>query len=171
MLLITKGPEPPALRSYRATPGNAYDGANFTPVKDAIRAALLRDQRHLCCYCMRRISAELRPTSPKPDAPREPWMKVEHWRPQEHHGVVGHLADHLRRVRRDDELAVGEGASQRREHAPLPRRMEVELDLVDDDHGVERERVVPSGRGHRHAPCDVTDDRDEALFPLRKLIE
>jgi len=95
MLLITEGPEPPELRGYRATPGNTYDGANFTPVKDAIRAALLRDQKHLCCYCMRRISAELRPTSNKPDAPREPWMKVEHWRPQEHHPAAALLWHNL----------------------------------------------------------------------------
>jgi uncharacterized protein (TIGR02646 family) len=85
MRLITKGPEPAELRRYRAVPGATYDGADFTPVKDAVRAALLRDQGGLCCYCSQRISAEIRPIAPGPDAPREPWMKVEHWLPQECH--------------------------------------------------------------------------------------
>ena len=79
---ITKGPEPAELRAYRGVPGATYDGGDFTPVKTAIRKALLRDQYHLCCYCMRRIAEEPRPTSAKPDAVEEPWMKVEHWHPQ-----------------------------------------------------------------------------------------
>lgn len=79
---ITKGPEPAELRAYRGTPGATYDGGNFTPVKDAIRQALLRDQFHVCCYCMQRIATEPRPTSNRPDAVQESWMKVEHWRPQ-----------------------------------------------------------------------------------------
>lgn len=95
MRLITKGPEPAELRRYRAVPGATYDGADFTAVKDAVRAALLRDQGCLCCYCSRRISAELRPISPRPDAPREPWMKVEHWHPQERHPQEGLLWSNL----------------------------------------------------------------------------
>ena len=43
MRAITKGPEPSRLQAYRAVPGATYDGEDFTPVKDDIRAALLRD--------------------------------------------------------------------------------------------------------------------------------
>ena len=82
MLAITKGPEPPALAAYRAVPGAAYDGKDFAPVKDEIRGALLRDQRALCCYCMRRISRDARPHPAKPAAPPIVQMKVEHWLPQ-----------------------------------------------------------------------------------------
>ena len=84
MRLHTKGREPAKLRAYRAVPGATYDGANFTPVKDEIREALLRDQEWLCCYCMRRISAEARPNPANPEAQNVVQMKVEHWRSQSH---------------------------------------------------------------------------------------
>ena len=82
MRAITKGPEPSRLQAYRAVPGATYDGKDFTPVKDDIRAALLRDQLALCCYCMRRISSEERAHPTKPDAPPVVQMKVEHWKSQ-----------------------------------------------------------------------------------------
>jgi uncharacterized protein (TIGR02646 family) len=82
MRAITKAHEPPKLKAYRAVPGATYDGKDFTPVKDEIRAALLRDQLALCCYCMRRISSDARPHPTNPDAPPSVQMKVEHWRSQ-----------------------------------------------------------------------------------------
>ncbi len=85
MRAITKGPEPSGLQAYRAVPGATYDGKDFTPVKDDIRAALLRDQLALCCYCMRRISSEERAHPTKPDAPPVVQMKVEHWKSQVAH--------------------------------------------------------------------------------------
>lgn len=68
MRTIVKGPEPRELTEYRAREIN-YDGPNFTPVKAAIRSALLQEQGHLCAYCMRRIA--------------DGHMKVEHWRSQQ----------------------------------------------------------------------------------------
>ena len=68
MRQIQKQAEPDELVQYRNVPGSTYDGGNFTPVKDAVRRDLLRDQGHLCAYCMRRIKAET--------------MKVEHWQSQ-----------------------------------------------------------------------------------------
>jgi hypothetical protein len=62
-----EGPEPAALRNYRAVPGVTYDGKDFTPIKDDIRDALVRDQLALCCYCMRRISSDAHPHPTKPD--------------------------------------------------------------------------------------------------------
>ena len=82
MQAITKGPEPTALRAYRAVPGATYDGKDFTPVKVEIRRDLLRDQLALCCYCMRRISDEKRPHPTNPEAPPLISMKVEHWQSQ-----------------------------------------------------------------------------------------
>lgn len=85
MRLIETGPEPAVLRSYRGVPGATYDGKDFTPVKDAIRVALVRDQVAVCCYCMRRISngANLHPTNPT--GPSVGQMKVEHWQSQRAH--------------------------------------------------------------------------------------
>lgn len=85
MRAIKKGPEPAPLQRYRAVPGVTYDGKDFTPIKDAIRTALLGDQLWLCCYCLRRISDEFRPHPTNPDAPPIVQMKVEHWQSQEHH--------------------------------------------------------------------------------------
>lgn len=85
MWIIPKGAEPPSLRAYRAVPGATYDGANFTPVKNDIRDALLRDQSHLCCYCLQRIARSITSTGCDESAARvSPTveMKVEHWRPQ-----------------------------------------------------------------------------------------
>src|SRR5688572_10926482 len=82
MRAITKGLEPTTLRAYRAVPGATYDGKDFTPVKDDIRDAFLRDQLALCCYCMRRISSEARPHPTNVDAPPIVMMKVEHWQSQ-----------------------------------------------------------------------------------------
>lgn len=77
---IHKGPVPPSLARYAAIPGTTYDGgaapdgSTFTEVKEEIRQHLVREQGHLCAYCMGRI----RPT--------EAEMKVEHWASQESHG-------------------------------------------------------------------------------------
>jgi uncharacterized protein (TIGR02646 family) len=87
MRAITKGPEPAKLQAFRATPGATYDGKDFSPVKNDIRSALLRDQLALCCYCTRRISGDERAHPTKPDVPSVFQMKVEHWRSQ--HGDPG----------------------------------------------------------------------------------
>ncbi|MCC7074546.1 MAG: TIGR02646 family protein, partial [Deltaproteobacteria bacterium] len=65
MRAITKGQEPRSLVEHRA---NAHcDYANYAD-KDGLRAALVRDQRGLCCYCMTRVEAT------------GTGMKIEHWR-------------------------------------------------------------------------------------------
>ena len=67
MRTITKGAEPASLTQHRKTPHSDYD--NYTD-KNGLRAALVAEQRGLCCYCMSRIRNE----SDK--------MKIEHWRCQ-----------------------------------------------------------------------------------------
>lgn len=88
MRAITKGAEPAELQAYRAAPGATYDGKDFTPVKGEVRKALLRDQRALCCYCMRRISSDARAHPTNPDAPPVVQMKVEHWKSQDAHSAL-----------------------------------------------------------------------------------
>ncbi len=67
MRSITKGREPRSLVRHRAN--TASDYANY-PEKDELRAALVREQRGLCCYCMMRVE------------PSAAGMKVEHWQCQ-----------------------------------------------------------------------------------------
>lgn len=67
MRTIQKGAEPACLTQHRQQPHADYD--NYTG-KDALRLALVAEQRGLCCYCQSRI----RPTADG--------MKIEHWQSQ-----------------------------------------------------------------------------------------
>ena len=67
MRTIIKGTEPPSLIEHRLTPHSYYE--NYAD-KAALREALVREQRGLCCYCMRRIYSDTAT------------MKIEHWRCQ-----------------------------------------------------------------------------------------
>ncbi len=64
MRAIAKGPEPASLTVHRQTDHRDYD--NYAD-KDALRHALVTEQRGLCCYCMGRIQ----------NGPMT--MKIEHW--------------------------------------------------------------------------------------------
>jgi uncharacterized protein (TIGR02646 family) len=64
---ITKSAEPQSLAQHRAQAHSTYD--NY-PQKDVLRAALVGEQKGLCCYCTGRIRNE--PTA----------MKIEHWQCQ-----------------------------------------------------------------------------------------
>ncbi len=72
MRLIRKGPEPPLLLAFRKTPGARYDGLP-SDAKQELRAALVRDQHGVCCFCMQRIEPEVGP---------ELRVKIAHWMPQ-----------------------------------------------------------------------------------------
>lgn len=75
MRAIKKGNEPDCLTEHRTAflsnsaeaPHSHY--GNY-PGKDALRAALVAEQRGVCCYCMSRISADGQK------------MKIEHWQSQ-----------------------------------------------------------------------------------------
>lgn len=72
MRTIAKGKEPASLTTHRNTAHASYP--NLPPeAKQALRVALVAEQRGLCCYCMASIAA-LATT-----------MKVEHWKSQEDH--------------------------------------------------------------------------------------
>ena len=73
MRMITKGAEPKSLTEHRAKAHSNYD--NYTQ-KDELRAALVGEQKGLCCYCTGRIRANS--TS----------MKIEHWRCQSDHAEM-----------------------------------------------------------------------------------
>ena len=70
MRTIQKGPEPVTLTRHRQQPHADYD--NYRDM-DGLRAALVAEQRGVCCYCQSRIRATAE------------GMKVEHWQCQVHH--------------------------------------------------------------------------------------
>lgn len=72
MRSIAKSPEPASLTTHRSKPDGDYD--NYTD-KDGLRAALVEEQRGLCCYCMCRIASDAKA------------MKIEHWRNRRDHSA------------------------------------------------------------------------------------
>lgn len=66
MKQIIKNQEPKSLLEHRLQPFADYD--NY-PQKEELRASLLTEQGHICCYCMQRIKKDK--------------MKIEHWRSQD----------------------------------------------------------------------------------------
>ncbi|MCA9560747.1 MAG: TIGR02646 family protein [Myxococcales bacterium] len=66
---ITKGPEPEALQRHRrdVAVGPTFDNLP----RGEVKAALSRDQRGLCCYCMRRLDLAT--------------ARIEHWAPKSKH--------------------------------------------------------------------------------------
>ena len=69
MRAIVKGLELQSLTEHRRTPHSDYDNYPGRD-KDALRRALVAEQRGVCCYCMGRI---------RPEANA---MKIEHWQCQ-----------------------------------------------------------------------------------------
>ncbi|TOH59280.1 TIGR02646 family protein [Vibrio parahaemolyticus] len=74
MKKINKLAEPKSLITYRQLPDARYDGPKFTPVKQDIRERLLKEQGHLCAYCMARIKIND--------------MKVEHFSCRDKHPAL-----------------------------------------------------------------------------------
>ena len=64
MRTVVKESEPVSLTTHRSAPHCDYE--NYGD-KDGLRAALVAEQRGLCCYCMSRIENE------------RSAMKIEHW--------------------------------------------------------------------------------------------
>lgn len=71
MRAITKGVEPASLTAHRQRPHCNY--SNYQD-KDALRLALVTEQRMICCYCLSRINAA------------RDKMKIEHWRSRTGYG-------------------------------------------------------------------------------------
>lgn len=75
MIKIKKSREPRKLEQYRQTPGATYAGMD-NDLKQVIIESLLKEQGHLCAYCMRRIPEKRRlPLGVHP-------VTIEHWKPQ-----------------------------------------------------------------------------------------
>lgn len=72
MRLIRKGNEPALLLAYRKMRGARYSGLP-SDAKVEARAALIRDQHGLCCFCSARITAA---------TGTELKVKIAHWMPQ-----------------------------------------------------------------------------------------
>ncbi len=75
MIKIEKGREPKELVEYRRKSGASYEGIDRS-VKEKVLESLMKEQGHLCAYCMRRIPEKRRlPDGVSP-------ATIEHWFPQ-----------------------------------------------------------------------------------------
>lgn len=118
MRTIVKGPEPPDLRAHRETAHGDYD--NY-PGKDGLRAALVGEQRGLCCYCMGRIRAA------------RGGMKIEHWRSQ-----ARYPEEQLDYANLLGACSGGEGGHRRDQHCDTRKGADDLLwNPADPGHGVE----------------------------------
>lgn len=75
MINIKKGREPAELAEYRRLKGASYENMSGQ-LKEIILEKLLREQGHLCAYCMRRIPETRRLPAGVPGA------TIEHWFPR-----------------------------------------------------------------------------------------
>jgi uncharacterized protein (TIGR02646 family) len=118
MRAITKGTEPRSLTEHRAADHASYD--NFQ-AKDDLRAALVQEQRGLCCYCMGRVRNDASNT------------KIEHWQCQE-----GFPAQQL--VYRNLLAACkgGEGRPKRRQHCDTRKgNSDIQWNPAEPAHAIE----------------------------------
>jgi uncharacterized protein (TIGR02646 family) len=110
MRFILKGAEPPLLLAYRKTPGASYAGLP-ADAKGEMRAALVREQHGLCCFCMQRVEASVAPALK---------VKIAHWMPQ--------TVDSTRELEWVNLLAAcpgNEGAPRNRQHCDTRQGNEV----------------------------------------------
>ena len=129
MRAIEKGCEPPRLTAHRDTCHSDYDNYPRED-KDALRHALVVEQRGLCCYCMGRIR------------PSATGMKIEHWRCQ-----TRYREEQLDYQNLLGACLGGEGQPLHRQHCDTRKR---DLDLLwnpaDPSHKIEaRVKYLPDG--------------------------
>lgn len=128
MRTIQKGAEPATLTRHRQQPHADYD--NFAD-KDALRQALVAEQRGLCCYCQSRIRAT-------PDG-----MKIEHWQSQSGHP--------MRQLDFNNLLGAclgGQGRPEREQHCDSRKgNLDICFSVSDPAHPIERQiRFLGNGQ-------------------------
>lgn len=119
MRSITKGREPASLTQHRAGAHSDYD--NYA-AKDELRAALVKEQRGLCSYCMTSVS------------PTANGMKIEHWRCQSRH-------QHLELTYQNLLAAClgGHGQPEERQHCDTRKgERDLKFNPADPEHRVEQ---------------------------------
>lgn len=142
MRTISKNAEPLCLTKHRQQPNSDYDNyvSDIDPItqkkipntgKDALRQALVKEQRGLCCYCQSRIY------------PNEDQMKIEHWQSQT--GFPARQLDY------DNLLGAclgGEGRPPKDQHCDTRKGNSVLCFSVNDPaHPIERKiRFLGDGR-------------------------
>ena len=132
MRAIVKEREPSSLTRHRLRPSSDGYSPNYNNYNDknALRKALVNEQKGLCCYCMGKINSN----------PNE--MKIEHWQCQERYSSKELDYGNL--------LAAcpgGEGLSPRYQHCDTKKgNADLKWNPADPSHSIEnRLRYEPDG--------------------------
>ena len=80
-------------------------------------------------------------------------------------------AEHLGRMGAHDELAAWECLAERGEQATLPSGVEVQVNLVNEDHALALERLGPGWVGDREAASNVRDEENGVLLSFGELVD
>lgn len=146
MRAIAKGAEPPSLTAHRQTPHSDYE--NY-PDKNALRHALVGEQRGICCYCMDRIQ----------NGPFT--MKIEHWRSRSRYP-----GDELAYVNLLSACMGGQGQPAALQHCDTRKgERDLEWNPADPDHQIET-RVRYDADGSIRSDDDVFDVQLEDVLNL-----
>lgn len=119
MRAIDKGKEPPSLTAHRGMGHSSYD--NYQD-KDALRTALVKEQRGLCCYCMGQICDDRNQ------------MKIEHWQCQ-----ANYPKEQLSYRNMLGACLGGEGQSGRKQHCDTKKGdSELHWNPAEPSHQIEK---------------------------------
>jgi uncharacterized protein (TIGR02646 family) len=139
---ITKGDEPHSLIQHRQQANSNYD--NYTAKSD-LRDALLAEQGGICCYCMRRITAQN--------------MKIEHWACRDTHPQ--------RQLQYRNLLAAcdgGEGAANHLQHCDTHKgTSDIKIHPADPVHDCETFIKYQADGVIYSNDAQINDDLDEVL--------
>lgn len=146
MRAISKAVEPPSLTTHRKTPHCDYD--NYAD-KDALRNALVNEQRGICCYCMGRIR----------NGPAS--MKIEHW-----HCQTGYPGEQLLYRNLLGVCLGGEGQPPRLQHCDTRKADgDLQWNPADPTHLVEA-RLRYESDGSIRSTDEIFDEQLEAVLNL-----
>jgi len=152
MRAITKGKEPACLTKHRAAENSFYH--NY-PGRDALRTALVTEQRGLCCYCMSRLVAD------------RSKMKIEHWKSQSD-PATQHLQLTFSNLL--GACKGGEGGSSKQHHCDtLKGNRSLKWNPATPAHAIEA-RIRYDNNGEIHSDDDQFDAELNAVLGLNVAI-
>ena len=144
MRTIIKGAEPASLAQHRRMPHSDY--GNY-PDKDELRAALVAEQRGLCCYCMSRIQN------------RFDKMKIEHWHCQANYPAEQLVYRNLLGV-----CLGGEGQPHKDQHCDTRKGdLDVLWNPADPTHHVQTRINYRADGSIKSENCEFNRQLDEVL--------
>ena len=148
MKAITKGNEPACLTQHHATAHSSYQ--NYAGI-DALRIALVAEQRGRCCYCKSRIVVDRQK------------MKIQHWQSQSD-PATQHLQLAFGNLL--GACKGGEGGSSDQQHCDTRKGSHSQMWNPATPAHVKEARIQYQNNGEIHADNPQCDDDLDAVLGL-----